>query len=193
MEVEHARSAEKRHIARIRLERRELDSTYYTLLDDEFHLISKWYHFAILQLVELPTFQADCRWIARALGISRGEAEGAIARLLRMGVLIEQAKGLKKSKAFVSTTDGVPSRAIRNFHAQVLQKAADGLDHQSIEQRNYSSNFLTIDKSKIPMAKEMMKRFRRRFVSDMSADGTRDSVYCLSMQLFELTRELEGK
>jgi uncharacterized protein (TIGR02147 family) len=193
VEVEHARSAEKRKLAKVRLEERELDSTYWTLQNDAFHLIADWYHFAILQLVEMKSFNRNSRWIALTLGISRGEAEAAVARLVRLGVLVENKTRLNRSKDFVATTDGVPSSAIRKFHRQVLEKAIVALDKQSIEQRNYSSNFVTISKTDLPRAKDMMKRFRRRFVSELSANDEKDGVYCLSMQFFELTRGLEGK
>lgn len=193
VDLEHARSAERRQLAKIRLEHREVDDSYWMLQNDVFQLMSDWYHFAIVQLVELPNFRHDGRWIARALRISRGEAEGAVARLLRLGVLQETKSGLQKTKDFMATTDGVPSGAIRKFHAQVLDKALIALGEQTVENRNYSVNFLTIDKAKLPQAKEMMKRFRRRFVSEISSGTRKESVYCLSQQLFELTPGLEEK
>src|SRR3989344_4964128 len=46
----------------------------HRIKEDEFKLISEWYHFAILGLSSVPGAKSDPRWIARRLGISLNEA-----------------------------------------------------------------------------------------------------------------------
>lgn len=191
-EMEHARSAEKRELAKLRLQQRDLDQSYWALQADAFQIVSDWHHFGIVQLLELPNFRNDPKWMARALGVSKDDVETAVERLLRLGVIEESKSRLRKTKDFVGTTDGVPSSAIRKFHAQVLSKAMRALTDQTVENRSFSANFMTIDKAKLPEAKEMMRKFRRRFVTQVCEAGqNRNSVYCLSMQLFELTQEIK--
>jgi hypothetical protein len=53
------------------------------VLKDQFELLSSWYHFAILELVQLKTFEPDGKWISTKLGISVTEANIAVDRLIR--------------------------------------------------------------------------------------------------------------
>ncbi len=62
------------------------------LLDDEFKLISEWYHFAILSLVKLRGASTQPEWIAAKLGISERVAEEAVRRLQRLKILAPGTK-----------------------------------------------------------------------------------------------------
>lgn len=44
------------------------------LSPDLFHIISDWYHYAILQLMETEDFEPNAGWIAKALGIKETDA-----------------------------------------------------------------------------------------------------------------------
>jgi uncharacterized protein (TIGR02147 family) len=187
VEMEHARSAEKRALAKIRLQERSLDFEYSTVEEDSFHIVSDWYHFAIVQLTELRSFRRDPAWISSKLNISRAEAVGGLDRLFRTGILVEEKGKVKARQEFIATTDNVPSEAIRSFHRQVLEKAASALGTQSPEDRNFSTNYMTIDKSDLPLAKDMLKKFRRKFSKQLDVGSkNKNSVYCLSMQFFAL-------
>lgn len=194
VDAEHARSAQNRIAATLRLKEREFADSFASIQDDIFNAISDWYHFAILQLFDLPSFRDDPRWIARAVGISRGEAEGALARLLRLKLLERRPDGLKRVRDFVSSSDGVPSSAIRKLHNQMLGKASIALAIQPIENRNFSNNILSLNKKDLSAAMDMLKKFRRRFTVEVSKRSSNpDSVYCLSMQFFELTQNMENR
>jgi len=190
VDMEHARSREQRDQARARVEERWLDRDYRSVQQDVFSAISDWYHFALLRLLETRRFRESPEWIARSLSITPMEAQLAIDRLLRLGLLERDSGGkLRPSSDFVSTTDGVPSQAIRSFHAQVLRKALSALEEQGVERRNFSANILAVQRADLPKAKEALRRFRRRFTKDYARPGRADSVYCLSVQLFDLTQE----
>src|SRR5665213_2339260 len=57
------------------------------LSEDIFNLISEWYHFAILNLLDCDAFEWQSTWIAKRLGISRIQAQMAMELLLRMGLV----------------------------------------------------------------------------------------------------------
>jgi uncharacterized protein (TIGR02147 family) len=189
VEMEHARSQQQRELARQRVEERLLDRDYHSVQQDVFQAISDWYHFGILQLLETKHFREDPAWIAEALGIAKTEAELALERLLRLEVLSRNAKGrLILTRDFIATTDGVPSLAVRKFHSQILRKALIALEAQPVEKRNFSSTVVAVKRSELPRAKEMMRKFRLRFAKELTRPKEADSVYCLSMQMFELTK-----
>jgi uncharacterized protein (TIGR02147 family) len=50
------------------------------LTPEMFRIISDWYHYAILQLMQSPHFKFDFKWIAKELDIQEMEAKLAIER-----------------------------------------------------------------------------------------------------------------
>ena len=54
-----------------------------SLREDQFRLISDWYHLAILSLTRVPGAKADPRWISARLGISVADANLAVQTLMK--------------------------------------------------------------------------------------------------------------
>src|SRR5688572_7582973 len=44
-------------------------SAYQTIPYETYQVMAQWYHFAIMELVALKSFEPNSKWIARALGI----------------------------------------------------------------------------------------------------------------------------
>lgn len=191
VEKEHARSEEARQLAKLRLQEKALDYQYAALREDTFHIISDWYHFAILQLTELASFKEEPKWIATKLGINSTAATVALERLLRNGLLIREKGRLKPSSEFISAGDDLPSEAIKKFHRQILEKASASIGLQTIDERFLSANIIAIDPKDLPKANEMMRRFRRRFANEISTGVKKRFVYCLSMQFFRISEKEE--
>ncbi len=164
---------------------------YLELKSDQFQLISKWHHFAILSLVETNGFQANALWIAKRLGIKLLEAEQALERLERMG-FIQWSRGQKKIKllhAQLNTTNEVADPAIRQSHFEDLHLSTRALEQVDIKDRDFSSLTIAIDKSKLPEAKKMIREFQDR-LSAFLETGTQDEVYKLNFHVLPLTREV---
>jgi uncharacterized protein (TIGR02147 family) len=167
------------------------DRKYLELKSDQFQMISKWHHFAILSLVETKGFQANLLWIAKRLGIKLPEAEQALERLERMG-LIQWSRSQKKIKlthAQLSTTDDVANPAIRQSHYEDLHLSTQALDQVAVEDRDFSSLTIAIDKSKLPEAKKMIREFQDRLCAFLET-GEQDEVYKLNFHVLPLTREV---
>lgn len=157
---------------------------------DTFKIISDWYHFAILELTYLKNFKSDAEWISKKLGITKLEASAAIERLLRLELLELKNKKLIATEDYTMTSDGIPSEALRKFQKQLIEKALTALATQSINNRDITSLIVSVDKSRLPEAKKDIKEFRQRFNNKFGLDENRDSVYCLALQLFELTEKV---
>lgn len=182
----HAKSPEQKRVASVRLSKNRASDPYKLLKDDAYRSISEWYHYAILELTFTEEFQNDSNWIASRLKISPVQAKLALERLKRLKLLREVDGKLKKVDAHVTTSMDIPSTAIRKTTSELLKKAASALEIQKIEDRDFSTLTMAIDKSKIPAAKEMIADFRRR-LCDFLESGQQQDVYCLSIQLFQLS------
>ncbi len=193
VDAQSARSAVARNIAQSKLEQLRFNSKTRHLQLDAFHCVSDWYHFAILQLMQLPSFCHDHVWIAKRLGIQVPLVDGAMERLVRLK-LIENKKVKKKNKyralqEYTKAPDGVPSSVIRKFHRQVMEKAILALDQHPTSERDFTNLMMPIDASMLEEARSAIRKFRTRFNKQMTTQNKNkvDQVYCLSIQFFNLT------
>ena len=185
VEAEHARSKVKRAIAQTRLSKYQAPP-FSSLEVDHFKIISDWYHFAILELTEVHGFKSDDRWIANALGLQEIEVKLAIERLMRLGYLERKRKKYVQTKNFAQVSSAVPSEAIRKFHRQILKKALDAIDLQSIDQRDLGAITMSVNTKDLPVIQEKIKSFRKELARFTQANSQRNSLYCFSTQFFEL-------
>jgi uncharacterized protein (TIGR02147 family) len=164
---------------------------------DAFQVIADWYHYAIFELVTLKDFRPEPRWMAKILGISVSEVHVAIERLFRLGLLQKDPEtGYWTQGSPLITTTGNPftAAAFRKLQAQVLHMALVALEEVPIEERDQTSMTMAIPVSKIPEAKERIKKFRREFCAGLQDnDANRDSVYQLGISFYPLTRSKKGK
>ena len=189
VEREHGRSAASRANAVKRLEIQSIHFDYNLLDLRKFQVISDWYFNAILELTETSGFESNASWIAGRLGISSDLANKAILTLIELGLLKKSKSGhLKQTKAHISTMSNVPSRAIREYHRQIFEKAEAALSEVALEERDFSSITIAIPSEKIELARKKIKEFRRQLAKDLQADGSPDRVYCLAIQMFPLDR-----
>ncbi len=160
------------------------------LEEDTFRLIADWYYLAILNLAKIKNNQANPRWVANRLGISKSEAETAIERLVRMGFLSIDKGKLTRTTLPLSTTRDIPSAAVKKHHLDNLKLAAKSLENDAINEREFSGQTMAIDPRKLPEAKDLIMETKRKIAEICESDDPTE-VYVLSYQLFPLTKKGE--
>lgn len=163
---------------------------------DRFAIISDWYHFAILELMEVKGFQPNSSWIASALGLKSIEVEAAIDRLKRVGLLKVKADGNWEDLSGGFTTSIGPdmiSTAHRRLQEQFLQKATEALANTPIDERDHSTMTMAVDRSRLPAAREKIRRFRRELATFLVEGEARDEIFNLNIALFPITKLNERK
>ena len=190
IEARDSRSKLRRGAAATKLASlRESDGERLLALD-AFRMISDWYHYAVFELMALRAFKRDPKWIAKRLGITATQAENALERLLRLGIVEEKNGKLQRAQTFIATPSGIPSEAIRKFTLQILQKAMNAVVCQSVDERDISTLTVAIRVSELPAFQQHIKSFRRSFnklAETQAASGTPDEIYCLAVQFFRLS------
>lgn len=182
--AEHARSKIAKKSASERIRTYHMDAK--KISDEDFHLISDWQNLAVLELIDLPSTPHSYSAVASRLGISVGEAEATIARLLQVGLIKEDNGRWQTTDADSTTTSDVPSSAIQNYHRQMLGRASRSLNADPVESRDVSSVVFGLDSNQLTYAKERIREFRRMLSQELAAMPSKDKVYSLSIQLFEL-------
>jgi uncharacterized protein (TIGR02147 family) len=163
---------------------------------DRFAVISDWYHFAILELMQVKAFRPEASWIAKALGLKVIEVDAAIERLERVGLLKIHGNGQWQDLSYGFSTSIGPdmiSTAHRRLQEQFLEKSAQALVCVPIQDRDHTTMTVAIDKSRLPVAREKIKRFRRSLAKFLSEGDVLDDVFNLNIALFPLTNLNERK
>lgn len=155
--------------------------------DDEFSLISEWYHYAILSLSKLDN-KADARWIAAQLGIDPMLALQAFHRLRRLGLVVVKDGKFRRATKHLDTTTDIPSKAIRSYHRQNLELASEKIETVPVERREYSTITMSVDASQLPLAKKMINDFKHKFSKQLGDPKKASDVYTLAIQFFPVTK-----
>ena len=187
VDAQSARSLATRKIAQTKLHHARTHAEARLLQLDAFQIVSDWYHFAILQLMQLSTFRSDHAWIAKMLGIPIDSVNEAMVRMIRLDLIKKNPNGYQLLKDYVTTSSGeIPSEAIRKFHRQVMTKAIAALEEQPTTTRDITTLLMPIDSTKIEAAKKSIGKFKKRFCAEMTSGDQLDQVYSLSIQFFSL-------
>lgn len=161
------------------------------LQEDKFRLIADWYHLAILSLTKVKGAKSDPRWVSQRLGISVQEANEALSRLERLGVLELRPQFRQLCEPFEIASE-TPSEAIRKYHKQNLLLATEKIDTIPNHLRQFQSISIPMNTQKVAEFKKWIDQFmdesHKIFVRENSSD-----VYHLNVQLFPVTIPMEIK
>lgn len=177
-----ARSGKVRELAQKRLDEAKKENSVRKIKEEQFRVISDWYHAAILELIDIPGFQSEPLWISEKLGISQSQAEDAIQRLLQLGLLTWQKNILKARPEAYATFTELPSAAVRKFHRQIL-----GMHHESILQdpmneREVMSMIMALPKSAMAEFGQEMKTLVTHFWEKYQ-EHEKEELYSISLQM----------
>jgi uncharacterized protein (TIGR02147 family) len=184
VESQHGRTKAQRNEASVRL-LKYLDPTKdRTLSTVQFELLSHWYNLAAFELIKIHKGKITLDQIAKKLRISKDEAHSAIKSLLIHDQIKIETNGFSYISGFLTGTSAVPSKVIRQFHAQFLDKAKDAIRVEPLTKRKNRSSFLSFDQSKIEEARLCLETFHQDFVKKFSTQVGADRVYGFGVYLF---------
>jgi uncharacterized protein (TIGR02147 family) len=194
--LSQSRSSHVRAVLEFRIRERvaSADSRFKTLDVEAFKAIADWHHFAILALTEVEDFKSDAKWIADRLGVSTFEISQALERLKKLELLEQEGNGgrLRRTSLNMTATYGSPNAALRKLATQLLEKAVEALEAQSIEERDVTHITMAIDPALLPEAKKMIAEFRRKFCEFFN-QGEKTEVYTFVPALYRLTKKKGAK
>lgn len=155
------------------------------LKEDEFRFVSEWYHLAILSLTKVKGAKSDPRWVSRRLGIKVEEANQALLRLERMGVL-ELKPGFRQIGEPFEVISDIPSAAIQKYHKQNLSLAMEKIESVEVGARQFQSITFPMSPVLVKTLKKEIDDFLSR-AFDQSQSSIPTEVYNLNVQLFPVT------
>ncbi len=170
---------------------------YRVLEQDEFALISEWFHFALLSLLECRGLRrATAATLAKRLGLPIHKTRAALDRLCRLSLIQQRGSYFSLSGPLqLSSSDELRSLAIQRAHLEDLELSRQGLLDVEPSLRDFTSITMGIDVTKIPQAKRLIRQFRDELAGllETAPRENRSEVYKLCVHLFPLTRGSQGK
>lgn len=156
-----------------------------------FRRAPHWYHYAILELTHTHGFRSEPQWIARRLVLPVKKVRAAVKELRDIGFLSDDWKDLSGNVGLAQPD--YTEKSLMDFQAEILRLAQQAIYCVPIEFRDQTSMTMAVDKSQLPVAKEIIRRFRRRLCEVLKGgkSSRRDSVYHLSVSLYPVTQLFE--
>lgn len=190
LNLEEIQRYQRKEKLKIEFEKDHEEVNYDQVQIDAFGLISDWYVMAIFHLIDKKGVKHNAAEFAHRLGISSSEAQTALQRLQRLGLIKYNGKKYSRTGQKFLTTLSVEqtSQAAKNFQIQMLHKSIEAVEQQDTDERDHSGMTLLIDKNEIVKAKEMIKRFRRNFGKIFGEDNLNGDVYQIQIGLFKLSK-----
>lgn len=190
----NARSDEERNAIYARLRERVVGDEIAQLRDDQFAVYDMWWALVVREMVTLPDFELDARWIARRLRprVRVSQAQRALDLLLRLGLVVVGEDGkATPAEPTISTGPEVTSLGVRNHHRAHLELASRSLDEVDRAERNITSLTLRLNREQYDDAVLEIARSRRRLLeiadgSAQPAEGTAE-IYQVVFSLFPVT------
>jgi uncharacterized protein (TIGR02147 family) len=186
-------SDERVHYSREILRSKSYRQTH-PLSEAQLEYFTHWYYIVIRELVNLPAFKEDPKWIADNTlpPVSVKQAEDALAALQRLGLIGRDAQGrLVQAKAVVSTGDEVISACLAEYHKQFMIRARESIDLIRREMRDISSVTFPANEKTAKSIKAKIQKFRNELAQEAAGDPRSSVVYQLNMQLFPVTQFCE--
>ncbi len=190
LDEKFAKSDEVRALAQLRVKAR-LHAQNHSLSVDQFQVISEWFHLAFLELIDMDAKKySNIKVAAASLGIPVKTLKVAIKRLTEIGFLRTDADGVFNVDPSTRLGDTVPSEAIRQYHSQLMKKGVAALETHDRSRRFNSSTILALPKRDVEKLMIEIQTLALRFLDPYTtSDIPKDSLYCLSLQFFDLMTE----
>jgi uncharacterized protein (TIGR02147 family) len=163
---------------------RRLDRAY-------FEYLSRWYNPAIREMAARADFREDPQWIAQQLvpPIQPSQAQACLELLLELGLLVRDDTGrLQRGQPSLTTGHEVTGLGIRNYHAQMLERARESMTLVPADKRDISALTVCVQPGTVPELKRRIHEFREVMLDRCDRDEDGRAVYQLTIQLFPLTK-----
>lgn len=159
---------------------------------DRYH--SEWYIPAVREMVGMPGFRAEPKWIASRLvpRISEKQAADALSVLSELGMIRQLPNGeVERSERVVSTGSIARGMHIVHYHRVMMEKAMESIDLVSYHERDLSAVTVCLPASAIAELKERIQAFRKEILALEAAHASGDRIVHVGVQLFPLAQNLK--
>ncbi|MCM2321922.1 MAG: TIGR02147 family protein [Oligoflexia bacterium] len=197
LQLESATDPEEKDLCRVWLAELHPEGDFKIRELEEYSAIAHWIHTVLLAATEIPSLELTPENLHRRLKkwghrVSLIEVRAALERLLTLGLLRRDESGrLVSTYQRVTSRNDIASRGARAYHKQTSELAIESLERIPLDRREFQSFSLSLSPDQVPLAKELIRKFRAQFAQAMSATRGAE-VFQMNLQFFQLTESPEA-
>jgi uncharacterized protein (TIGR02147 family) len=163
------------------------DLNYLKISDDQFHLISEWPHFAILNLVKSEHCQHKVSWFAQQLNLPLKNVQDIVDRLLRLKMLAYEKRKFVRTQSAFKTSDDVLNLSIRKSNIEDLEMIREHLNALDVTERDLTSITMLVDPTRMSEFKKWIRKAQDQFASKFETTAA-ISPFRLTIALYPLKK-----
>lgn len=144
---------------------------------------------AILECVHLKNFNNTHEWIADKLSFPLKEITACVERLINVK-LLEIVNGTWRDLSpFFTSSDGIPSEAIRAFNIDILRTMEKKIINEPINDRIMKSVVFSLEEAHVVEAKNILNEAIAKILNLAGkSEEKKDHIFCYSSQLFYMAK-----
>jgi len=155
---------------------------------DQFIVVSDWYHFAVLRLLDIKDFNFTVANAAKVLGVRAMEIELALERMERLELVEKQGPGrYRKIDSLIRVQSTVPNEALRKYHSQLLQKTIEALTQQGPHERYTSTQNIALSSDQLKAAEKIFDSCLDELVKLSESRKSGAEVYHAGIHMIRLS------
>ncbi len=154
---------------------------------ENYAFYEHWYTPVIRELVCLHNFHEDWNALAKSLqpAISQSEAKQSVKLLLELGFIQESKNGsYVQADKLLYTGYEVHSLAVRQFHKQMIQLAAESLERYPTSQRSITGVTLSVSSQTYAQLEEEVRNFQERILKIAEQDQSAEKILQVHVGVF---------
>lgn len=162
---------------------------------DHYDYYANRYNPVLRELACIIDFKDDYELLGKMLNpqIRKKEVQDSIELLLRLGFLVKDSDGKYHQKSpAITTGPKVQSVGVRSLNRQFSELGTRSLDAIDRSERNVSSMTIGISEGSFRKIEQEIEEFKDRIRRIVDEDKCSDRVYNVNIQVFPLSRKIEG-
>jgi|GEM_PF-2070220 len=157
-----------------------------------YNLVSNWETISILELLKFKDFELTTKWLSKKLAITNSKAKDCIETFKKLKLIKknDQKKWVSNKNGLLKSTHDVPSTAIQKHHSSMLKRSAQSLLKDKVEERDFQSAILCIEKEDFAVLKKDIRSFQKKILKKYAkAHLEHAELVTLNTQFFKLARD----
>lgn len=156
---------------------------------DHFAMISEWYHFAILNLLDLVEFDWSPQNAAKSLGISVETVRLAIERLTSLQLIEVDPMGrLRRTETYLLVEAKKPNEALRRYHEAMFKKNITALSEVDPQDRITRTQNIAFSTEQLPEARKLIDQCIRKLDKLSRSKKKSPEIYHVGFHAFPITQ-----
>lgn len=160
------------------------------VIDDDRLLLKSWLHMAVLESTGCDNFTEDAAKLAKRFSVKERQIQLVLEDLIRSGFLVrDENRRLHKSEEKMRIPTNRSRPAVREFHGQMLKKAANELTTrpaaEAFHARLITGYTVAVNPEHLEQAK-LILHHALLDIAELLSTGDCERVYQIQAQLFPL-------